>query len=80
MLNDGHNSSARSNIIKTYSNDAVSHALPKTEGEHYYSNSSVRPGSTRYKLLQDLRHTDLSNDSPVNAEDLRNADRKHHDV
>lgn len=79
MLNDGHNSSARSNIIRAHSNDTVSQALPKAEGEYYYSNS-VRPGSTRYKLLQDLRHTDLSNDSPVNAEDSRNADRKHFDV
>ncbi|XP_073839810.1 uncharacterized protein isoform X2 [Musca autumnalis] len=37
----------------------------------------VRPGSTRYKLLQDLRHTSLSNEASFEPQGIMNTDRKY---
>ncbi|XP_019893773.2 uncharacterized protein LOC101889827 [Musca domestica] len=37
----------------------------------------VRPGSTRYKLLQDLRHTSLSNDASFEPQGIMNRERKY---
>uniref|UniRef100_A0A1I8PL52 Uncharacterized protein n=2 Tax=Stomoxys calcitrans TaxID=35570 RepID=A0A1I8PL52_STOCA len=41
-----------------------------------YDMIKVRPGSTRYKLLQDLRHTNLSSEPIANREDLKDLERK----
>lgn len=40
----------------------------------------VRPGSTRYKLLQDLRHTSLSNDASFEPQGIMNRERKYAEV
>lgn len=85
-METSHINSARSNNSSLTSNGAngSSYGTAKTEMEiinvnnaNYipskHSNHSLRPDSARYKLLQDLRHTNLTNminDSPEHAMEM----------
>lgn len=85
--------SARSNKSSVTSNENIagSHGTNKTEMEiinvnnpNYvpskYSGQTIRPDSARYRLLQDLRHTNLTNLLNSSAEDAMEINRRQAEV